>query len=95
MTTKVTITLAQKHMPIVVEVLREDGTIQYTQTLVNLDQAASEYVHGGQTLRIREMSTAELHGKPGSLDDEPPACSGCGAMAGVCADYPKCPGGQP
>ena len=91
MTTKVTIALAQKHLPVVVEMLRGDGTTAYTQTLTDLDQRVSEYVHSGQSIRIREMATAELHNIL-SLDD-PPACSGCGAMAGVCADYPKCPGG--
>lgn len=27
-------------------------------------------------------------------DCDPPACVGCGAMAGVCTDYPNCPGGR-
>ena len=61
MTTKVKIELAQKHMPVVVEVLRNDGTVGQTQTLSELGQAAEEYVHSGQMLRVREMTTAEFH----------------------------------
>ncbi len=30
----------------------------------------------------------------GGEDLDPPACAGCGAMAGVCSDYPNCPGGK-
>ena len=61
MTTKVKIGLAQKHMPVVVDVLRSDGTVQYTQTLSELGHEAQEYVHSGQTLRVREMTTQEMH----------------------------------
>mgnify|MGYP003553016295 FL=1 len=61
MTTKVKIGLAQKHMPVVVEVVRSDGTVSQTQTLSELGQEAQEYVHSGQTLRIREMTTQEAH----------------------------------
>ncbi len=61
MTTKVKIGLAQKHMPVVVEVVRSDGTVSQTQTLSELGQDAQEYVHSGQTLRIREMTTQEAH----------------------------------
>ena len=61
MTTKVKIGLAQKHMPVVVEVVRSDGTVSQTQTLSELGQEEQEYVHSGQTLRIREMTTQEAH----------------------------------
>ena len=61
MTTKVKIWLAQMHMPVVVEVVRSDGTVSQTQTLSELGQEAQEYVHSGQTLRIREMTTQEAH----------------------------------
>ena len=61
MTTKVKIGLAQKHIPVVVEVVRSDGTVSQTQTLSELGQEAQEYVHSGQTLRIREMTTQEAH----------------------------------
>lgn len=61
MTTKVKIGLAQKHMPVVVEVVRTDGTVRQTQTLSELGQEAQEYVHSGQTLRVREMTTQEAH----------------------------------
>jgi len=61
MTTKVKIGLAQKHMPVVVEVVRSDGTVSQTQTLSELGQEAQEYVHSGQTLRVREMTTEEAH----------------------------------
>lgn len=27
-------------------------------------------------------------------DDDPPSCPGCGLMAGVCDQYPRCPGGE-
>ena len=61
MTTKVKIEIVQKHMPVVVETLRSDGTVQHTQTLSELGVAAEEYVHSGQTLRVREMTTEENH----------------------------------
>lgn len=61
MTTRVKIEIVQKHMPIVVEVLRRDGTVSHTQTLSEIGSAASEYVHSGQTLRVREMTTEEAH----------------------------------
>ncbi len=61
MTTKVKIEIVQRHMPVVVEVLRSDGTIQHTLRLTDLGEAAEEYVHSGQTLRVREMTTAEQH----------------------------------
>ena len=61
MTPKVKIGLAQKHMPVVVEVVRSDATVTQTQTLSELGQEAQEYVHSGQTLRIREMTTQEAH----------------------------------
>lgn len=59
MTTKVKIEIAQKHMPVIVEVLRSDGTVGQTQTLSEIGQAAEEYVHSGQSLRVREMTTEE------------------------------------
>lgn len=62
MTTKVKIEIVQKHMPVVVEVLRSDGTIQYVQAITELGVGVSEYVHSGQALRIREMTTEEAHG---------------------------------
>jgi hypothetical protein len=62
MTTKVKIEIVQKHMPVVVEVLRSDGTVSHTQTLTEVGAgAAVEYVHSGQTLRVREMTTQETH----------------------------------
>lgn len=61
MTTKVTIQIVQKHMPVVVETLRSDGSVQYTQTLNDVGGGAEEYVHSGQTLRVREMTTEEKH----------------------------------
>jgi hypothetical protein len=61
MTTKVKIGLAQKHMPVVVEVVRSDGTVSQTQTLSELGQEAQEYVYSGQTLRVRELTTQEAH----------------------------------
>lgn len=61
MTTKVKIGLAQKHMPVVVEVVRSDGTVSHVQHLSELGQETQEYVHSGQTLRIRELTTQEAH----------------------------------
>ena len=61
MTTRVKVELDGKHMPVVVEVLRSDGKLAYIQVLRELGDVANEYVHSGQTLRIREMTTAELH----------------------------------
>lgn len=61
MTTKVKIEIVQKHMPVVVEVVRSDGSIGQTQTLSEAGICAEEYVHSGQTLRVREMTTEERH----------------------------------
>lgn len=62
MTTKVKVEIVQKHMPIVIEVLREDGTVQYTQTLNIVGGSGFEdYVHSGQKLLVREMTTQEMH----------------------------------
>lgn len=61
MTTKVKIEIIQAHMPIVIEVLRSDGTIQYTEIVDEVGTPVLEYVHSSQTLRIREMTTAEQH----------------------------------
>ena len=61
MTTKVKIEIVQMHMPVVVETLRSDGTVQHTQTMSDMSQACAEYVHSGQTLRVREMTTEEKH----------------------------------
>ena len=61
MTTKVQIKIVQFHMPVVVEVLRSDGTIQFTQVLSTTDGDVQEYVHSGQSLRVREMTTQEMH----------------------------------
>jgi len=93
MTTKVNISLAQKHLPVIIEVLGVNGAVQFVYTLTTLDQQFSDYVHGGQSIRVREMTTAELRETQSSIDD-PPACSGCGAMVGVCLDYPNCAGGS-
>lgn len=61
MTTKVKIELVQEHIPVIVEVMRDDGSIQHTCTLRTKGAATEEYVHSSQTLRVREMTTAELH----------------------------------
>jgi len=45
----------------VVEVVYPDGRVGQTQTLRELGIAAEEYVHSGQTLRVREMTTQEVH----------------------------------
>lgn len=37
MTTKVKISIVQAHMPVVVETLRSDGSVQHTQTLSTID----------------------------------------------------------
>ena len=60
MTTKVKIELVQEHMPVTVEVLRSDGTIQYATTIEKVGGSVEEYVHSGQTLRVRETTTAEM-----------------------------------
>lgn len=61
MTTKVKIELIQENMPVVVEILASDGRLRYTQTLRAIGNAAEDYVHSGQTLRVREMTTEEAH----------------------------------
>jgi len=63
MTTKVRIEIVQEHMPVIVEVLRSDGTIQHTCELDTTGNSVAEYVHSGQTLRVREMTTAEIHAR--------------------------------
>ncbi len=60
MTTRVRIELVQEHMPVIVEVLRADGTVQYTGQLTSTGNALEDYVHSGQTIRVREMTTAEM-----------------------------------
>ena len=59
MTTKVKIEIVQEHMPVIVETLRSDGTVQHTKTLIELGVGAEEYVHSGQTLRVREITIEE------------------------------------
>jgi hypothetical protein len=61
MTTKVQISIVQEHMPVKVDVLREDGTVSHTFELYGPSAACQEYIHSGQTLRVREMTTAEMH----------------------------------
>jgi PII-like signaling protein len=61
MTTKVRIEIVQEHMPVVVEVLDESGRVRYVATLQALTACTDEYVHSGQTIRVREMTTAEAH----------------------------------
>lgn len=78
MTTKVQISIVQQHIPVVVEVMRSDGTIQFKHELAG-ESVCQEYVHSGQTLRVREMTTAEMHARI----DEPPSCPH-GVMAGAC-----------
>jgi hypothetical protein len=66
MTTKVKIEITQQHMPVVVvvEVLRSDGSISHMVTLSSIGVYVEEYVHSGQTLRVREMTTQEQHDEP-------------------------------
>ena len=64
MTTKVKIEIVQNHMPVVVETLRIDGSIAHTQRLRDAGEAAEEYVHSGQVLRVREMTTEEMAAEP-------------------------------
>lgn len=61
MTTKVMAKIVQQHMPVIIEVLRSDDTVRHTFRLTDLGEAVEEYVHSGQTLRVREMTTAEQH----------------------------------
>jgi hypothetical protein len=60
MTTRVKIQIVQKHVPVIVEVLRSDDTVQIETVLHNSAQEVEEYVHSGQTIRIREMTLQEL-----------------------------------
>ena len=61
MTTKVKVELVQEHMPVCVEVLRSDGTVQHFAVLMEKGNATEDYVHSGQTIRVREMTTQEIH----------------------------------
>ena len=55
MTTKVRIEIEQADRPVLVE--RSDGL--YPKTIISQGQAVFEYVHGNQTLTVREVSMAE------------------------------------
>jgi len=61
MTTKVKIELVQENMPVVVEIIGSDDRVRYRQTLRRIGNAAEDYVHSGQTLRVREMTAQEAH----------------------------------
>jgi hypothetical protein len=61
MTTKVKIEIVQAHMPVIVEVLRSDGSISTASTLSAIGVSVQDYVHSRQTLRVREMTTEEMH----------------------------------
>jgi len=61
MTTKVRVELVQKHIPVIIEILRKDGSISQTQTISEFGAAVEEYVHSGQSMRVREMTTEEQH----------------------------------
>jgi hypothetical protein len=60
MTTKVSVQLIQPHIPVVIETVASDGRVRYTQTLKTIGSEAQEYVHSGQWLRVREMTTQEM-----------------------------------
>ena len=59
MTTQVSVQIVRLHMPVCVEVCREDGTIASVAVLKTPDAIFSDYVHSGQTFRVREMTTQE------------------------------------
>jgi hypothetical protein len=61
MTTRVRVEIVQENMPVVVEVLDSGLIVSRTHTLKGLGATAEEYVHSDLTLRVREMTTAELH----------------------------------
>ena len=61
MTTRVKIEIVGENMPVMVETRREDGKVAYSQTLTGKGAAMEEYVHSGQTLSVREMTTQEQH----------------------------------
>jgi hypothetical protein len=63
MTTKVKVQITQRHMPVIVEVLQGNGNETHVRqvTLPELGSAVEEYVHSGQVLRVREMTTEEFH----------------------------------
>jgi len=48
-------------MPIIIEVCRNDNIIDHTIIIKELDTPIEEYVHSGQILRVREMTTEEVH----------------------------------
>ena len=67
MTTRVKIELLQDHMPVRVEVVGttsdgEERMLHFSE-LSQVGASAEEYVHSGQMLRVREMTTAEIHNK--------------------------------
>ncbi len=61
MTTRVKVELIQQHMPVVVEIMDGKGErVLYHQILEQSGTSAEEYVHSGQTIRVREMTTEEV-----------------------------------
>jgi hypothetical protein len=63
MTTRVQVRLVQEHLPVIVEVLREDGSPARRVILEKIGDVVDEYVHSGQTLRVQEMTTQEMHAR--------------------------------
>ena len=65
MTTKVRIEMLEDHTPVVVEVINKlpDGKerLRHYSMLSQAGASTEEYIHSGQTLRIRELTTAEAH----------------------------------
>lgn len=56
MTTKVKITLVQPHIPVVVEIAGREVAVLFKE-----GQSHEDYVHSAQQIKVREMTTAELH----------------------------------
>ena len=59
MTTKVRIQIVQEHNPVVVEVVGSTGFVSQQQVLEDSSQSFEDYVHSGQRLNVREMTTDE------------------------------------
>lgn len=58
MTTEVKVIMTKKHLPVIVEVCYPNGELGEVHTLKEVGDSTIQYVHSGQTLRVREMPNA-------------------------------------
>ena len=54
MTTKVKIEVTSLHRPVIVNVLRSDGSVSLTNMLTGVGSFYEDYVHSGQSITVEE-----------------------------------------